>query len=149
MQIVVARPPNYDEIVAKFPFAANGGVIFTYGRTIYNPSAVAISGALKSHEAVHADRQGEDVDGWWRRYLADPVFRLEEELLAHRAEYRSTKTFILDPNARARELQRIAERLGGPLYNQAISVALARRLISVDVDRKKVSKLLREQEALV
>src|SRR4051812_39011441 len=99
MEIVVARPPNFDAIVEVFPFAQNAGVIFTYGQTIYNPSAVSISPALKCHESVHAQRQGsneEEIRAWWERYLKEPMFRLEEELLAHRAEYRSFKGWTKD-----------------------------------------------------
>lgn len=151
MNVVAARPPNYDAIVAKFPFAARAGVIFTYGQTIYNPSESTISPALKCHESVHAQRQGDDpaeIEAWWVRYLEEPIFRTEEELLAHRAEYRAMKSWTRDPNAAARELNRIAERLAGPLYGGVLSLSAARRLILVDVDRKKVAKLLREQEAL-
>lgn len=150
MEIVVARPPNYDEVIARFPFAANHGVIFTYGQTIYNPSSVEISAALKCHESVHAQRQGEDeeeIRAWWSRYLNEPMFRVEEELLAHRAEYRAFKGWTKDRNAVARELDTIARRLSGPLYGGVLSYAAARRFILVDVDRNAVAKL-RQQEAL-
>lgn len=147
MDIAVARPPNFDEVVAKFPFAARPGVIFTYGRTIFNPSGVEISGALRCHEAVHAQRQGDDdeeIRAWWRRYLDEPAFRLEEELLAHRAEYRAFKGWTKDRNQITRELETIAGRLASPLYGGVISHAQARRLIVVDVDQKKVAKMRRE-----
>lgn len=141
MEIVVANPPNFDEIVAVFPFARNPGVIFTLGQTIYNPSAVAISAALKCHESVHGQRQGtnqDEIRGWWSRYLNDPQFRLEEELLAHRAEYRAFRSWTKDRNAVARELEVISRRLSGPLYGGLLTHAAARRFIVVDVDRKPV-----------
>ena len=149
MNVLVSKPPNYDEVVARFPFARNQGVIFTYGQTIYNPSDISISAALKCHESVHAQRQGEDEEGireWWRRYLDEPMFRFEEELLAHRAEYRAFKGWEKNPRKVAQELESIAARLSGPLYGNVLTLAKARRLIVVDVDRKKVAKLLREPE---
>lgn len=151
MNVVVSSPPNFDAIVERFPFARNQGVIFTYGQTIYNPSGIAISSALKCHESVHAQRQGEDeeeIRQWWRRYLDEPMFRLEEELLAHRAEYRAFKGWEKDSRKQAQELESIAARLSGPLYGNVLTLARARRLIVVDVDRNKVAKLMREQEAV-
>lgn len=150
MQITVARPPNFDEVIARFPFADRHGVIFTYGQTIYNPSGVEISPALKCHESVHAQRQGsdeEEIRAWWARYLDEPLFRLEEELLAHRAEYRAFKGWTKDRNAVARKLESIAARLSGPLYGGVMSFAQAKRLLLVEVDRKRVAKLLREEGA--
>lgn len=147
MEIVVAQPPNFDEIVRVFPFAGNHGVIFTFGQTIYNPSAVQVSPALRSHESVHAQRQGTDPAGWWASYLDDPKFRLEEELIAHRAEYRAFRSWTKDRNAVARELDLIARRLSGPLYGGLLSHAAARRFIVVDVDPSAVAKQRREMAA--
>lgn len=146
MKTVVAYPPNFEEIAERFPFARNPGVIFTYGETIFNPSNAQIGGALRAHEAVHAQRQGTEeagIQAWWRRYLDDPMFRLEEELLAHRTEYRASKTYVRDRNALAVELDSIARRLSGPLYGGLISYQQARRFITVDVDPKAVAKVRR------
>lgn len=148
MQIVVERPPNYDAIVARFPDAARPGVIFTCGQTIFNPAGIEISGALKCHESVHAQRQGNEEHGileWWRRYLDEPLFRLEEELLAHRAEYRAFKGWTKDRRLVLRELETIARRLSGPLYGGLITLAQAQRFIVADVDPKKVDRLRRDQ----
>ena len=150
MQIVIARPPNFEEVLAVFPLAKNPGVIFTYGQTIYNPSGTHISAQLKAHEAVHAQRQGtneEEIRAWWKRYLTEPMFRLEEELLAHRAEYRAFKGWTKDRNAVARELDTIAKRLSGPLYGGLMSYAQARRMLTVDVDPSAVAKARREAVA--
>lgn len=147
MEIVVAQPPNFEEIVRVFPFARSPGVIFTFGQTIFNPSAVQISPALRSHESVHARRQGGDPAGWWASYLDDPQFRLEEELIAHRAEYRAFRSWTKDRNAVARELDVIARRLSGPLYGGLLSHAKARRFIVVDVDPKAAAQARQEMAA--
>lgn len=93
MRIVVARPPNYAAIVAVFPAAANPGVIFTYGDTIFNPTNAHISHELRAHEGIHGTRQTAArarIEDWWQHYLEDPAFRLGEELPAHQAESGST-----------------------------------------------------------
>jgi hypothetical protein len=121
--IIVARPPNFDQIREKFPDAEKAGVIFAYGIDIYNPSGDEIPACLLAHEKVHCGRQlsmdfGRAVTGWWDLYLNDPDFRYQEELLAHVAEYKAQAApFVRDGNARARLLQSTARRLIAPLYN--------------------------------
>lgn len=149
MKVVEARPPNYDEIRRVFPMASAKGVIFTFGQTIYNPSGVEIPPELMSHESVHAQRQGASLDGvmtWWGRYLAEPQFRIEEELLAHRAEYRAFKGMVKDRKLVAQKLEIIAARMSGPLYNNAMTLALAKHLILAEVYQNKVAKIRREHE---
>lgn len=147
MEIVVAYPPNFEEIASVLPAARTPGVIFTFGQTIFNPAAVEIGPALRSHESVHAQRQGGDPSGWWASYLHDPKFRIEEELIAHRAEYRAFRSWTKDRNAVARELDVIARRLSGPLYGGLLSHAAARRFVVVDVDQSAVAKQRRDMVA--
>jgi hypothetical protein len=116
--IIVARPPNFDQIHAAFPDADKPGVIFAYGEHIYNPSGKQIPEPLIAHENVHLRRQapGGEVQ-WWDRYLSDPEFRYIEELHAHAAEYRAQAQHWVDRNKRARLLMSTARRLIAPLYN--------------------------------
>ena len=146
MEVVVAPPPNFEDILRVFPLASRPGTLFTYGQTIYNPSGIVIPGQIKAHEAVHGQRQGtneEEIRNWWARYLEEPVFRLEEELLAHRAEYRAFRGWTKDRNAVARQLDYIAQRLCGPLYGGLLTYAAARRMITVDVDPLAVQAIRR------
>lgn len=132
MRIERARPPNYDDIVAVFPFAKGKPVYFTYGDTIFNPAGVTISRSLMAHEEVHSARQ--QIDGpqqWWARYLLEPAFRLEEELAAHRCEY-AVATQGAGRGVRRSTLKLIAQRLAGPLYGKMISLDEAKRLIAAD-----------------
>lgn len=128
--IIVARPPNFDAILAAFPDADKPGVIFAYGDDIFNPSGHEIPAALLAHERVHCKRQSSGsftrIQGysaekltayWWTEYLRDPEFRYYEELLAHAAEYRDQAARWPDRNDRARLLQSTARRLVAPLYN--------------------------------
>lgn len=130
MNIIVGRPPNYEQILAVFPKAARMDVIFTYGWTIYSPGGPHVSDALIEHERVHAKRQNDaGVVVWWDKYLVDPAFRLAEELPAHRAEYQWHKHHSRDRNLIARHLHAIASRLAGPLYNNVIGLGQAKKLI--------------------
>lgn len=117
--ILVARPPNFEQIRAVFPDADKPGVIFAYGDAIYNPSGGAIPAALLAHEGIHLIRQrnGETTDSWWAKYLTDAEFRYREELEAHIAEFDSQALTMRDRNARAKLLDSTARRLIAPLYN--------------------------------
>jgi hypothetical protein len=130
MQVIKARPPLFDEIDAKFHIAGKP-VIFAWGNTIYNPEGAEISDELFAHEAVHGLRQDAfgRIEHWWANYLADPQFRLEEEVEGHKAEYLSFCSRHKDRNARARYLNTIAARLASPMYGGIITAADARRLI--------------------
>lgn len=130
MNVVNSTPPNYADILAVFSNAANPGVIFTYGDTIYNPTGTDISSALLAHEGIHCGRQGKDIDSWWERYLVDAEFRLNEELLGHRAEYRTFIGTTQNREVRNNYLQQIAHRLASPLYGNLLSMQQARKAIT-------------------
>jgi len=133
MHIVVAFPPNYESLSKTFPL--NGQEIFAWGETIYNPSRSAVSVPLLAHEAIHCKQQGGDVQGWWDRYLVDKAWRLEQELEAHRAEYRAYCVVEKDRNYRARYLDCIASRLAAPMYGGVIGRREAALRISARVSR--------------
>lgn len=151
MNISHEFPPIYDDIVKVFPTFGNAKPIFSWGDTIYQPfSKEPLSPELIAHEAVHGLRQASDfankgrppeerpqdyetaIRAWWRRYLDDPAFRLEEEIPAHRAELG-----VLLENAKSRDERRfyytyIAERLCAPLYRfpkTLINVSKARVIL--------------------
>lgn len=121
MKIVIDKPPIYDEIVAAFPQAKDRDVIFAWGGTIYNPGNIAVGPELMAHELVHGARQKDDIRGWWRRYIDDPMFRLKEEVQAHKAEFARAALGVKDRNRRARILSVTATRLSAPLYGGVIS----------------------------
>jgi hypothetical protein len=121
MRIIVGYPPNYRDIVAKFPAARGHGTLFAYGSTICNPSNVKLSPADIAHESAHAKRQQEvGREDWWRRYLAEPQFRFEEEIIAHRAEY-ACAVERLKGNRLDEYLSMMANRLSGLLYGRMVS----------------------------
>lgn len=129
LEVIDDRPPNFAAIVAVFPRAADLGVIFAYGGRIYAPGRRTVTPALQAHEQVHIERQGSEPDRWWDRYLVDQTFRLDEELAAHRAEYRAFCRRHAQPLKRQEALEQIAGKLAAPLYGGIITIADARRAI--------------------
>ena len=131
-RIVRAFPPNYATLKRAFNLDPTAGVIFSYGDRIFIPNQrQPLPPQLVAHEAVHGERQlahPAGVDGWWQEYVANPQFRLDEELPAHRAEY-AWHRLHEGRGSRERALTHIALRLSGPLYNRMIDFAKAKELI--------------------
>lgn len=120
MKIKNERPPNYDKIVAA---GLNPGphTIFTYGDIIYVPSGQELPNHLIEHEGVHCDQQGDDPDAWWARYMADPYFRIEQEVSAYAKQYKFVCIRQKDRNKRVRFLMALASDLSSPIYGSVIS----------------------------
>jgi hypothetical protein len=118
LTVVDARPPNFDKIVAVLPDAAQSGVMFAYDGKVYWPGGKGpLTRELNDHEAVHLERQKhQGLDSWWEQYLTDVNFRYNEELLAHRAEYRTFCKRHINPIKRHQFLRQIAKRLASSLY---------------------------------
>jgi hypothetical protein len=112
-------PPNIAKIRAVLPVTERN--IFAYDRVIYNPGGGELTMPLIEHEKVHFRQQGRFVRWWWWRFLRDPAFRLDQELEAHRAEYRAFCDWVQDRNQRATYLRGIARRLSSPMYGGDIS----------------------------
>ncbi|KKL44563.1 hypothetical protein LCGC14_2364460 [marine sediment metagenome] len=108
--------------------------MFSFGPKLYNPHGVFIPDEILAHEAVHGFRQGETVADtleWWRRYMAEPAFRLAEELPAHKAELQ----WLIDHNSRRdrrRAIKQIAAKLASPLYGSLVTPSQARKLLKAE-----------------
>lgn len=128
MEIVRDFPPIWDEIKATFDVVGRP-IIFAWGERIYNPTGVYIDPGLLAHEMMHGKRQGGDIVGWWRRYIEDTRFRLDEEIPAHQAEYIARMKTAHNRTQRRSTEKMIAKRLSSPLYGNIISTAQARKLL--------------------
>lgn len=117
--IVQDWPPNIEEIRAVLPVSERN--IFAYGEVIYSPGSPHLPEWLIAHEEVHFQQQDGEPDVWWRRFLADPAFRLEQELEAHRVEFRFFCKENRDRNARSRYLRELGRRLSAPMYGGIIT----------------------------
>lgn len=134
IRVSYTHPPFWDRIVEKFPEVEKGDVIFAWGTVIYRPNVCAgLSKPLMAHETVHCVRQLSypgGVEAWWERYLAEPKFRLDEEIPAHREELRVMMQKFKGQSMRNHAISRIAARLAGPLYGNLITIAEAKKLIT-------------------
>lgn len=130
MEIIKKFPPVYEAVCARFPEVKGfRNVIFTYGDKLYNPHGVSISPDLMIHEEVHAKQQSEmGPDPWWKKYLDDKEFRLNQELEAYRAQYKYVKEHFSRPQRRDL-LKFFCETLSGPIYGHMLSKARAMELI--------------------
>lgn len=99
MKIVNDYPPNITEIRQVLNPPPNA--IFAYDHVIYNPSDEKIWPDLEEHEKVHFTQQDKlgSADLWWKRYLLDPDFRLDQELEAYNVQYLYIKSKM--PNNKA------------------------------------------------
>lgn len=85
-------PPVYDAAIKKFGGAAdfNKGIVYTYGDTVHVKKGV-LRDDVEAHETVHVVQQTKypgGAEAWWKRYMEDPKFCLDQELEAYRAQYK-------------------------------------------------------------
>lgn len=79
---------------------------------------------------VHGEQQLEvGVEWWWERYMENKDFRLQEEIPAHHADYKSFCRHYKDKNQQADYLNYLAEQLSGALYGNIIGKTRAGYLI--------------------
>jgi len=124
MKILKERPPIYDAIcrsIGKPPDTA----IFAYGDTIYNPSGAELSPDIIHHEKVHEKQQAGDPVDWWRKYLRDEDFRLDQELEAYAAQYKFICNNSKDRNHRQRMLHSFGKTLASPMYGGIVDFGQA------------------------
>lgn len=130
MKISISYPPNFELIKKVFPIVIDQkGILYAYDMTIHNPDAVEVPHQLVAHEEVHSRQQDGKPDVWWGRYLESSLFRFEQELEAHREEYRVFYTGSNLRNERRMYLMNCAKRLSGPLYGRCVTRDKALRLI--------------------
>lgn len=131
MRIEHAYPPVWDRIKAKFPNVNEKAVVVTYGETLFIPGGGMPDSDLLVHEQTHTIRQLEyGIEKWWDRYFEDDDFRLNEERLAYREQYKNFCRRVHNRDKRA-----------------AFAGLLARDLsqnYALDIDRPKATKLITE-----
>lgn len=128
VDIRVGYPPNINQI--RKAFRLTGGEIFAWGTTIYSPSGPKVSAALVAHETVHFRQQAEagGPEAWWGRYLAEPAFRLDQEMEAHIEEFR-VYSEAHGRQERRRYLDWLGKRLASPIYGGVITRKAAKARI--------------------
>lgn len=122
-------PPNYAAIVDKFPFVKKlKTVVFCYGDVLYNPYNGPIQEHLLVHERTHTKQQGNDIEGWWNKYLNDSAFRFQQELEAYRNQYEYFASHN-DRDTRRWFLKMIATDLSSAMYGNIVDFNKAKELI--------------------
>lgn len=142
MKILKAFPPNYAALAEHFPIKGRQGILYAWGDRLYNPSGIKLLPWLMAHEQTHMDRQlghylchiagYTPVENWWIRYVQNPKFRLNEEILAHRAEWQSFLQHTENKAQQQQYLNQIAARLSSPLYGSLLTLSEATREITSD-----------------
>jgi hypothetical protein len=129
MKITTKFPPNYIEISTVFRNHEQYSPVFAWGDTVYNPFNADLTPDVLYHEAVHTAQQGEDIVGWYNKYLYDPEFRLSQELEAYAKQYKFVSKYIKDRELVNHLLNNYAEALSSPLYGSLVTKVEARKLI--------------------
>ena len=128
MNISYKFPPNIAKITEVFKH--KDGTLYCYGNTIYFPGKPrTVTAQLMTHENIHRIQQGDDIEGWWDKYLADPQFRLEQEIPAHVAEWGAWVKRGMNRNQRRLVLGSLSRRLGGRMYGNLIKPSEAKAII--------------------
>ena len=142
MRIVQAYPPLIDAIDGAFGVIGKP-ILFAWGDRIYNPAGVTVPAELLAHEKVHGERQSayafgagleDKVQAWWGEYIANPTFRLEEEMPAHVVEFKSLceqhrAKWTSERNMRRTFAAHVARKLSAPLYGRLVTFEAAKKFL--------------------
>ena len=107
-------------------------VIISYGNAIYSPKK-ELTPDLLVHELIHCERQGFSPDSakrWWEMYLRDENFRLQEELIAYKAQFEYCCKVYKDRNKRTKIQVALAQQLASEQYGKVITFGKALELLS-------------------
>ncbi len=128
MKILNERPPNWQRITETFPVTW-GHIIVAYSPNIY--CGVEVSKQKEVHEMVHLARQRDlGVDLWWEYYFTNPVFRLDEEIIAYKEEIKWIKENISTRNQRRFLLDKIYFDLSSSVYGHLVNYDEAKKLLA-------------------
>lgn len=130
MEILREYPPNYYDIVAAFPAVKfRPSIIFAWSPNIYNPSGNTLPFHIIEHEKVHHIQQRGEPELWWKMYLLDAAFRLEQETQAYQRQWDVVQRMDYDRKQRRELLAGMARDLSGPMYGRIVSFEAAKKTI--------------------
>ena len=130
MKFSFDRPKVFDYIELQFGVNWNDGIAVAYGDTIHCDRALTPD--LLAHERIHLAQQEKwgDPESWWKKYLGDRHFRLEQEIEAYKEQIKFINTAVKDRNQAFSLKRRLYHDLSGPMYGNLCTTAEAQRLIS-------------------
>lgn len=121
--------PILQNIKENFPAIDDKRVIIAYGDSIYTDGVVNYLKVI--HENTHLKQQKElDKDKWWDKYIADPEFRLSQEVEAYSNEAKAAKETIKDRNTRYLYIRQIILDISSEMYGNIISYEKAKKLFN-------------------
>ena len=133
MKILKEYPPCWKDLDEAFKLTEQGiKPYIAYGDIIYNPFDLGVTRDAYEHECTHGFQQAYDpvvANLWYQLYIADPVFRLSQEVEAYGAQYRFICGEYKDRNKRVRFLNELARMLTGPMYGNLVVHSEAQKLI--------------------
>jgi len=143
MTIVNEKPPIYEKAHLAFEID-DSETVYTYGDKLYNPAGLHIGQDLLEHESTHMLQQRELGENgpaiWWEQYIADKVFRQEQEIEAYGRQYAYYRTKTKDRNTCAKYLSQLAMFLSSKLYKLDITYPEALKAIREESDANLTSK---------
>ena len=134
MELVSELPPYWEDILEAVPGADPNTSAFTWGNQIYVPNQKTdkIGATVLQHEVQHSEQQ--DLIGgpkeWWKRWVKDKAFRLEQEGEAYARQYWFFCSVKKDRNARARFLHQLCANMSGPMFGNMCTYAEAKEIIT-------------------
>lgn len=132
IKISQEKPPQWilDAVKKKWGVEWESDVIFTYGDLITTYRG-AMTEDLLAHEQNHTIQQKEfgGADKWWKKYLEDDSFRLEQELECYRKQYRWLVNNIKNRQEVFFYLTHYAKSLSGEMYGDLVGFNKAMNLI--------------------
>lgn len=141
-------PPNWKTILEHFPSlqGMEQKVVFTYYPHIYMPRQIALPPDIAIHEHVHLHQQAVLSPGlWWKAYLSNPEFRLNQELEAYGAQlhwFTRFRNLIYK-----QEKHRLASDLSSEFYGNIISYGeAASRLQKIVNELGPLDKVIDQDE---
>lgn len=122
---VYEYPPNIKDIEAVFGKDEKNTLLYCYGDKLYNPHKLVLEYHVLVHEEVHVKQQEKVCrDEWWKRYLSDVQFRLDQELGAYIAQYKWVKERVPSKVSQL-FLEDISQVLAGETYGHLLTPAQA------------------------
>jgi len=136
MKVKLTKPPNWKRLEEAFGVSWDSGVLVTYGDTIHTKSRGGVSPDLIIHEGVHVKQQ-ESIgpEKWWERYIADPQFRLQQEMEAYTKQCNYIRVaFRNDPSKVLRLFNHIWRSMSD-MYGGMITYQEAKNALPIEPNR--------------
>lgn len=122
------KPTIYDKLHETFGVEWDKGIIIAYYPNIY--CKFELSEEKIAHEELHLERQKDmGVELWWNLYINNISFRLEEEILAIKAEMQKIREMNIDRNHRRFLFNNIYEDLSSSIYGKIITKTQAKQIL--------------------